>query len=336
MTAINTHWVQPPFNILRAAHVELVVTDLPRARAFYVDALGFVVTEECADWLCLRGYEERLHHSLILRRGAQPLVGHLAFRVWSEDDLDRLAADLVARDRPVRWLNNAEPGQGRGLRTQDPLGFPIEYFHTMAAAERLLQKFDRQRGAQVMRLDHFNLHIPDVAAGYEHYRSLGFRCSEYTVADPPAEGLWGAWLYRKPSTHDVALTNGRGPRLHHAAFWLNDANAVLHTCDILAASGFGKSLERGPGRHGISNAFFLYLRDPDGHRLELFTGDYYTGDPDFAPIEWRLSDPQRATFWGAFAPPSWFGESSQVADLDGAPVPLREPLLADRPAVVKP
>ena len=25
----------------------------------------------------------------------------------------------------------------------------------------------------------------------------------------------------------------------------------------------------GPGRHGVSNAFYLYMRDPDGHLMQL-------------------------------------------------------------------
>ena len=54
-------------------------------------------------------------------------------------------------------------------------------------------------------------------------------------------------------------------------------------------------MERGPGRHGISNAFFLYIRDPDGHRIELFTSDYLTVDPDLEPLRWSLTDPQRQT-----------------------------------------
>jgi 3,4-dihydroxyphenylacetate 2,3-dioxygenase len=334
MTTINTHWIQPEFNIVRAAHAELLVTDLGRARAFYVDTLGFIISEETPDALYLRAYQERLHHSLVLRRSPTPMLGHLGYRVWSEEDLDKLAQLFARQACPLRWLNQAEPGQGRALRVQDPLGFPVEFFYAMSPAEWWLQKFDRYSGPQVIRLDHFNLHVPDVAAAYEHYRQLGFRCSEYTIADPPEVGLWGVWMYRKPSVHDVALTNGQGPRLHHVAFWLNDTAAVLRTCDILAACGFKSALERGPGRHGLSNAFFLYLRDPDGHRLELYTGDYYTGDPDFEPLRWYLSDPQRATFWGSYAPPSWFEESSLVAGLDGQPVELRAPLLKDRPAAI--
>jgi 3,4-dihydroxyphenylacetate 2,3-dioxygenase len=335
MTEINTNWQKPEFNVIRCAHAELIVTDLQRSRAFYVDTLGLIVSKETSDALYLRGYQERLHHSLVLRKGKTAMLGHLSFRVESEEDLEKLAHFYTARGCPIIWTNDAEPGQGRALRVQDPLGFPVEFFYAMSQAEWYLQKFNQYRGPHIMRLDHFNIHTPDVTAGYEYYRALGFRCSEYTVADPPADGLWAAWMYRRPSVHDVALTNGYGPRLHHVAFWLDDTNAICRACDILAASEFRTALERGPGRHGVSNAFFLYIRDPDGHRIELYTGDYYTGDPDFEPVRWVLSDPQRATFWGSYAPPSWFSESSLVGDFDGNPMEIHAPLLGERPAAVK-
>ena len=78
-------------------------------------------------------------------------------------------------------------------------------------------------------------------------------------------------------------------------------------------------IERGPGRHGVSNAFFVYLRDPDGHRIELYTGDYYTGDPDHEPIRWSASDARRRTFWGHHVPDSWYEEGSLVRKPDGEP-----------------
>jgi hypothetical protein len=58
----------------------------------------------------------------------------------------------------------------------------------------------------------------------------------------------------------------------------------------------------------VSNAFFLYLRDPDGFRIELYTSDYFTGDPDFEPLRWTVDDPRRGTLWGHIAPASWFEE----------------------------
>jgi catechol 2,3-dioxygenase len=103
---------------------------------------------------------------------------------------------------------------------------------------------------------------------------------------------------------------------------------------MVDAAGRADAIERGPGRHGLSNAFFLYLRDGDGHRIELYTGDYYTGDPDFEPIRWSVNDPRRGTFWGHAAPTSWFEESAPVADLEGGTAETAEPRLGDRPQTV--
>ena len=325
----------PEFNILRAAHVEFRVTDLGRARAFYVDLLGFVESEQRGDRLYLRGYEERDHHSLVLRRAASPGVGHLAFRVSSEEDLDRLEHRCRGGDLPARWLPE-EAGHGRALRVQDPAGLPLEFFHRIEPVERLLQRYDLYRGACVMRLDHFNCQVSDVALAARWYqRELGFGCSEYTesAGDPPQ--LWAIWLRRKQNVHDIALMTGIGPRLHHAAFWVQDQLSVLRACDILAAARMTDRIERGPGRHGLSNAFFLYLRDPDNNRIELYTGDYLIADPDWQPIRWRLDDPQRATLWGHAAPASWFEDAARVESIvDGSFVETRPPQLADRPSFV--
>ena len=331
---LDTQWTSPRFNIVRAQHAEFIVTDLERSRSFYVDLLGFVVSEETSDALYLRGYEERLHHSLVLRRGTAPAVGHLAFRVGSAEDLGMLANYFVAQECPISWVTDVEAGQSHALRVQDPLGFTTEFFYAMAPAERLLQRFDLYTGAHILRIDHFNLHVPNVPLAYNYYKQLGFRCSEYTVTDSENEQLWAAWMYRKPSVHDVALMNGAGPRLHHLGFWMSDTYSILRTCDILAAAGQGAAIERGPGRHGISNAFFLYLRDPDGHRIELYTCDYYTGDPDFEPIRWNINDPRRSTFWGHAAPACWFEEASPVMGLDGTLIPAEVALLIERPHTV--
>jgi len=325
-----------PFSVVRTHHGGLVVTDLERSRHFYVDLLGFVETERTPDALYLRGLEERSHHSLVLRRGESPASDHLAFKVASEEDVDRAKAFFEARGAAVKEVPaGAEAGQGRAIRVMDPLGFPMEFFFAMDDVERHLQRFDLYRGAHPMRLDHMNLFVPNVQAAHDWYtKELGFRCSEYTETEEKEPRVWATWLHRKDSVHDVALMNGLGPRLHHLGFWVLDTASVLTACDVLAAAGHTASIERGPGRHGISNAFFLYLRDPDGHRIELYTGDYLTADPDFTPIRWSLNDPRRQTFWGHAAPPSWFEEASPVLDLEGAPIRPTDALLSDRPHFV--
>jgi catechol 2,3-dioxygenase len=82
----------------------------------------------------------------------------------------------------------------------------------------------------------------------------------------------------------------------------------------------------------VSNAFYVYLRDPDGHRVEIYTSDYFTGDPDHPVLRWSVRDPRRRDFWGHPVIPSWYTEASPVLDLDGRPRPL---LPEQQPAEVK-
>lgn len=326
-----------PFNITRAAHLEFRVTDLERSRTFYVDALGFIETARDKNRIYLGGYEERDLYSLVLRKAESPGVGHIAFRVSTPDDLHNIVTLYEQRGCPIRPMEaGAEEGQGRAIRVQDPSGLPIEFFHEIRQRERLLQRFDLYRGAHVMRLDHFNCQVPDVQSVYDWFtQKLGFFCSEYTVTNKGPEQLWAAWLHRKQDVHDIALMNGIGPRVHHGGFWVSDQQSVLKACDILAALGMVNSIERGPGRHGLSNAFFLYLRDPDGNRIELYTGDYIIPDPDWKPIKWSINDPRRATFWGHTPPASWFNEASRVESIQtGELLPVTEPKLKDRPDFV--
>ncbi len=323
--------------ILRLGHVEYRVTDLERAAAFYVGLLGFVETSRGRDRLYLRGLEEREHHSFVLRKAPSPGVSHFAFRVSSEDDLVLLQRRCEAGGRPSRWVGEGEEeGQGRALRVQDPSGLPVEFYHEMTQVDRYLQRFDQYRGPHIMRIDHVNCQVPDVQAAYEWYtEEWGFWCSEFTETDDRPPRLWAAWLHRKQNVHDIALMNGIGPRVHHAGFWVPDGIAVLRACDILAAAGQANAIERGPGRHGLSNALFVYLRDPDRNRIELYASDYLIADPDWKPIRWSIDDPRRATFWGHVPPKSWFDEASLVESIaDGTLIEPKAPQLQDRPSFV--
>jgi catechol 2,3-dioxygenase len=318
----------PPFNVVRASHVEMGVRDLDRTRAFYVDCLGLIETAREADALYLRGIEERNHHSIVLRQAAAPEIRALGFKVAGEEDLDVAAAWFARRRLPVSFPD--VPHQGRTLRTVGPFGTPFEFYARMEQVPSMLQRYAFHRGACIQRIDHLNCFTPDVQASYDFFTDIGFRLTEYTETDEDDARLWAVWLHRKGNVHDLAFTNGAGPRLHHVGMWTAGPADILHICDVMATSGWLANMERGPGRHGISNAFFLYVRDPDGHRVELFACDYLTVDPDLTPIRWSLRDPQRQTLWGHPAPQSWFEEGSAFAG-----TPVREPVMAPRPVVAR-
>ena len=297
----------PPFNILRLSHVEYGVTDLAASRAFYVDTLGLQVTHEDADSLYLRAMEERGHHCIALRRSDSPCARVLGFKLYDEPDLDKAEAFFRAKGLPVEWVER--PFMGRTLRTRDPFGIPLEFYVRMDRLEPIHQKYALYKGVKALRIDHFNMFSSDVDASVAFYGELGFRVTEYTEDDESGR-LWAAWMHRKGGVHDVAFTNGLGPRLHHTAFWVPTPLNIIDLLDLMATTGYVGNIERGPGRHGISNAFFLYIRDPDGNRIEIYCSDYQTVDPDLEPIKWSLTDPQRQTLWGAPAPRSWFEEGS--------------------------
>jgi catechol 2,3-dioxygenase len=314
----------PPFNIVRLSHVELKVTDLAWSRAYYVDMLGLQVTHEDARAIYLRALEERGHHCMILRKADEPGVGVLGFKVWDEDNLDRAEAWFKAKGLPTEWIER--PHMGRVLRTRDPFGVPLEFYAKMDRLPPIHQKYKLYHGVKPLRIDHFNLFSPDVDASVAFYGEMGFRLTEYT-ADDVTDRTWAAWMHRKGGVHDIAFTNGTGPRLHHTAFWVPTPLNIIDLLDLMSTTGYLENIERGPGRHGISNAFFLYIRDKDGHRTEIYCSDYQTCDPDLEPIRWSLTDPQRQTLWGAPAPRSWFelgsvfdGAELRESDLKAQPI----------------
>ena len=190
------------------------------------------------------------------------------------------------RSRSTRSSDAASSAARRASRrasatrcaSTDPLGFPYEFFYDVEHVERLSWRYDLHTPGELVRLDHFNQVTPDVPRAVNFMQSLGFRVTEDIQDD---EGtVYAAWMRRKPTVHDTAMTGGDGPRMHHVAFATHEKHNILAICDKLGALRRSDAIERGPGRHGVSNAFYLYLRDPDGHRVEIYTQDYYTGDPD--------------------------------------------------------
>lgn len=320
--------VNPPFNITRASHAVLTARDLGATKAFYCDVLGFLLSDEDRDTLYVRGIEERSHHSLVFRRrDASPVCERVGLRTFTDEDLDRAADYFVRLGHGVRWVE--VPHQGRTLHVDDNVGTPLEFCAVMDDLPTSLQKFEFYRGGSPMRLDHFQIVTHDVQRAMEFYLALGFRLTEYTATDGKDE-IWGAWLQRKGNPHDIVFSSGKGPRLHHFAYAVPETRDIIHVCDVAGSLGYGRYLERGPGRHGIGNALFVYFRDPDGHRIELFNAHYQAIDVNHAPLRWDLSDTRRSQLWGLPAHAKWFFEASEFPGK-----PPQDPLLRAEPVTLE-
>ena len=325
MLPVTNH--DPAFSITRASHTVLAVTDLAKSRDFYRDIIGLVVTEETDDAVYLRGLEEAAHHSLVLEQAEVAQAVGVGLRVRTDDDI--VAAEKFFREANIDFTRLERPHQGPTLRFRDAVGTHIELTSSMDVVDRKYQSFNEFTAGAPQRIDHYQVVTYDVQKATDFWTSMGMRVSEYTAAGDEDE-LWGTWMEVKGNTHDLVFTNGRGPRLHHFAFAVPDASSLIHAADVAGALGAGDEIDRGPGRHGLSNALFLYLRDPDQHRVELFNSHYQFIDLETPPIRWDITDPRRAQLWGMPASKRWWFEASEFPD-----EPVNEPLLQADPMTLE-
>lgn len=299
-------------NILGISHIKITVKDLYKSLEFYHNILGLSVTESTESEAYLRGYEENLHHSLYLERNSETYLDHFAFIVSERNDLDALSKIFDRIDIKYQYIENREKGIKEAVLARDPAGFPIEFIARMDKSEIQHQDYYNRRGASVLRLDHITLHTPHIADEIRFYKDfLGFIVSEEIIDNKG--NIVGIFLTRKRNTHDIAFFKSSGPAAHHIAYLVKDVYDIIKACDILGSLGHGESIEYGPGRHKATNGVFLYLRDISGHRIELFTGDYFILDPSWNPIV-QYENPNDINLWGQPPPKKYREEKIKIKD----------------------
>lgn len=301
--------------VLRLAHVEVGVNDLAAASDFYVGSLGFIEHARDGRSLYLRAPHEFDRWSLCLTEVEEPGVRHYCFRVSDPDDLDWLMqlhemAGLPARRVPP----GTEPDIGAAIRVLTPDGHPVEFAHEIGEVSFVegtgiripLRNTQTHRGPGITRLDHVNFRVLDLGRTLAYWQQPGleFSVSEMVVGSDGRPV--SAWLRRRTGTHDLALATHELAFMHHFAYYMEDRSAIVAAADLMGDLRRPDAIERGPGRHGVSNALYLYVRDPSGNRIELFHGDY-SRDLDRPAITWNADDFRRqgSNWWGVPAPPTW-------------------------------
>ena len=317
LPAVN---LRPPFNITRTSHIVLHVADLKKSRDFYVKIVGLVVSEETATECYLRGLSEACHHSLVLvQTHGEATCKRIGFRVFFEEDLDAACTWFREQGLPAEWVD--VPHQGRTLHVSDPIGTKIELCAQMKTCERLHLKRELYTGAHAQRLDHFQIFAPDCYALCEFYSGLGFRNSEYLSH---GDKLLGAFMYRKGTCLDLAIVENVGPKMHHFAYIVPEAHDIFTACDLAGNFGYAEGIDRGPGRHGPGGMLYVYLRDPDGHRVELCDGHYQTIDLEVEPVRWDTPSLSTNIRWGLPATERWYFEATPFEQTPTIP-PAKKP-----------
>ena len=150
------------------------------------------------------------------------------------------------------------------------------------------------RGAAARRLDHLNIFCEEVSPNRRFMQeTLGFKVIQQIVLGEGGSAQEVAsWMSVTPQPHDIALTkDGRdgfqGPPAP-VAYWLDSREDVLRAADVLMENDV--PIELGPAEHSRTQGFFLYMREPGGNRIELFSGGFPIYAPDWETVTWTHED----------------------------------------------
>jgi catechol 2,3-dioxygenase len=284
---------EPILDVACLAHVELLSPKPEETTWFFKDLLGMQETERRDGSVYLRAYEEFGHHSLKITQAERPGLGHVAWRSWSPQALERRAAALEATGVLDEW-RSGDAGHGPACVFHTAGGHEMELLWHVERAQipderrSLLQNRAQKRplhGVPVRRLDHLSLLTRDVPAVEQLMtEQLGFRPHARMVSAGGEEV--GCYLSIGPFVHDLGVIKDPADGdddLHHVCYWYGTSEHLLDATEVLREAGI--PIEVGPSKHGISYGLFVFVTEPGGNRIELVGGaKYRVPEPDWETV----------------------------------------------------
>jgi catechol 2,3-dioxygenase len=310
------------------AHVEVLTPTPEESVRFYADVVGLEESGRSGQSVFFRGWGEFLHHSLQVTEGPQAAVGHVGWRTFDQESLDRAVSRIDATGQGEGWHEDT-PGHGAAYRYRGPGGhlqevfWEVERYQPPADKAPLLPNRPQRyvpRGAAARSLDHVTLASPDILRDVHWYRdTLGHRFTEYIVAEENQDLVVFAMTTTVHLAHDMAFVldapHARG-RINHVAFWVDQREELLRVAEVFLDQDV--PIEFGPGRHGMGEQDYLYVREPSGLRVELNAGGYRNFQPDWEPVRWLPSQGSNSIYRNVAMPESMMESFPPVEALQEA------------------
>lgn len=289
--------------VIRPGLIQMRVLGLDKTLKHYTDVLGLNEVCRTADGrVCLKGYDEFDHHSVVLRQADTAGFDFAAFKVDSEATLDCLEKKIEAFGYKVDHVlpESDQPGFGRRIGFKLCTGHRLELYADVELAEQRPEILNPNiwttppRGMRCQRFDHMLLYGPNIEEAERFcVEVLGMFVPE--VCNTPDGKRLATWLTGSNKPHDVAFVECEQPgKIHHLGFLLEDWNDIGNAADYMAINHIKRDI--GPTRHAITRGQTIYFWDPSGNRIEVYAGGY-TAYPDHPQRVWESGQLGRGLFY---------------------------------------
>lgn len=309
----------------KLTHLVLTTPKLEESLAFYQDIIGLELSGTSNGSYFLRGWGEHYMHSIELKKGAVGAVETIGWRTTGAEELEMAVAKLEAAGVGTGWV---EPnfGRGRAYRYQGPSGhqhevyWDVERYKAPANNAPIFpnraQRFN-PRGCAVREIDHVTVNSQDIDRDIAWYENtLGHQFMEFITAP---HGKVFAMTTTGERGHDMAMVPelpGLKGRVNHIAFWLDQRVELHRAAEVLLDAGV--HIEFGPGRHGLGEQEYLYIREPSGLRIEFNAGGYRQAQPDWVPVGWTVDQGANDFYKNQGLPESMFQSFPAEAEVEAS------------------
>ncbi|WP_020006753.1 VOC family protein [Salinicoccus albus] len=312
--------------VAHIGHVEISVNKFEASLEFFTEILGLVLTQKEEDHAYLRAWQDFDDYTLVLKASATSQVNRMGWRVSTEESLKLFEKQLEEMDIEYQWIENGQKrALGDAIHFKSPTGIPVELYWEKdkfetddeALKSRLPSHPSKyqMKGVSPRRFDHVNLMVDDVAEEQKWWTELLGIHHRYYVQNKKDVRL-GSWLSRTNIAHEIAFmrnANQDGASFHHLAYYLDSPDELIRAANIMAENDV--KIEWGPGKHGTSGAQFIYVFEPSGHRVEIWTGGLLMFAPDWKPIEWGSDLGELGLeMWGSKPPESYFTYGTKLGE----------------------
>jgi catechol 2,3-dioxygenase len=310
--------------VAHLGHVEISVTKFEKSLQFFRDILGLEVSEIQGNRAYLRAWQDFDHYTLVLKESKVSEVNRVGWRVSSKESLDLFAKHLSELKIEYNWVEGGTKNAlGDAIQFTSPTGIPIELYwekKLFTADDPKLKSILPShpskypaRGVSPRRFDHVNFLVNDVQKEQQWWTELLGIHHRYYILNKEDTRI-GSWLSRTNISHELALmrnANQTGGMLNHLAYYLDSPEELIRAANIMAENGI--KIEWGPGKHATSGAQFIYVFEPSGHRVEIWTGGFLIFAPDWKPIEWPSEVGELGLeMWGSKPPKSYFSYGTKL------------------------